>query len=138
MNSRITEKGLTLQKAFPNEPLEIKADRDKIKQVVLNLLSNAIKYNSPAGKIILKARTQSEGIAFSVRDTGPGISTENLKNLFQKFYRVPGTEKMATGTGLGLSICKNIIEAHGGTIWVQSEVGRGTEFCVFLPVHRAK
>jgi two-component system OmpR family sensor kinase len=68
-----------------------------------------------------------------VSDTGTGISTENLAHIFEKFYRVPGTEKTAQGTGLGLSICQRIVTAHGGRIEVQSKPGRGATFTVYLP-----
>jgi len=134
MQGRIAEKNLELLVEIPNDPLPLKADKDKIKQVILNLLSNATKYNYPGGKIHLTIyRTEAE-ISLAVQDTGPGISEANLKRLFEKFYRVPGTEKMAQGTGLGLLICKRIIEAHGGRISVQSQVGQGTTFSIHLPL----
>jgi signal transduction histidine kinase len=113
---------------------ELNADKDKIKQVILNLLSNAIKYNYPQGRVELSARAGEAEIIIAVSDTGPGISEENLKHLFEKFYRVPGTEKLAVGTGLGLSICKRVVETHGGKIEVQSQVGKGTAFIVHLPL----
>jgi len=138
VSGRVAEKGLIIRLELPARLPEIKADRDKIKQVVLNLLSNAIKYNKPDGSITLSAQAQKDGLSFSVSDTGPGIAPENLKSLFQKFYRVPGTEKLAAGTGLGLSISKNIVEAHSGTVSVRSEVGQGTEFTVFLPFRKGK
>jgi signal transduction histidine kinase len=134
MNSRAAEHNITLETAIsPNMP-RINLDRDKLKQVMLNLLSNAIKYNYPGGKVHLEAALKEGEIVVSVSDTGPGISEEALKHMFEKFYRVPGTEKLATGTGLGLSICKRIVEAHGGRIIVTSEVGKGTTFAVHLPL----
>jgi signal transduction histidine kinase len=72
-------------------------------------------------------------LGFSIEDNGPGIPNEGLKHLFEKFYRVPGSEKLAPGTGLGLSICRRIINAHQGKIDVESQVGRGTKFTVLLP-----
>jgi signal transduction histidine kinase len=134
MRSRAEEKELTLEGRIDNDLPELNADRDKIKQVVLNLLSNAIKYNYPKGKVKLAASSSGEELMISVSDTGPGISEENQKHLFEKFYRVPGTEKLAMGTGLGLSICKRVIETHGGKIEVQSQVGKGTTFIVHLPL----
>jgi signal transduction histidine kinase len=134
MNNRAAEQNLTLEVDIaPDLPL-INLDRDKLKQVVLNLLSNAIKYNYPGGKVNLKAALEGSEVVISVSDTGPGISAEALKHMFEKFYRVPGTEKLATGTGLGLSICKRIVEAHRGRILVTSEVGKGTTFAVHLPL----
>jgi signal transduction histidine kinase len=111
------------------------ADPNKIKQVIINLLSNAIKYNKLGGKITIKSFQNGEYLSFSIADTGPGISTEDMQHLFEKFYRVPGSEKLASGTGLGLSICKKIIDAHQGKIEVESSVGQGTRFIVSLPLH---
>jgi signal transduction histidine kinase len=134
MRNRAEEKQLTMSMMIEDGLPDLNADRDKIKQVVLNLLSNAIKYNVPEGKVDLIAQMGKSEIIISVSDTGPGISEENLKQLFQKFYRVPGTEKLALGTGLGLSICKRIVETHGGKIEVHSQVGKGTTFIVHLPL----
>ena len=131
---RAAEKNLDLNLwVEPNLP-RLTADQDKIKQVVINLINNGIKYNRPGGKVDVSASTDEHGFILSVSDTGPGIPQESMPNLFTRFYRVPGTEKMSTGTGLGLSICKRIVEAHHGRIEVQSEVGTGTTFKVFLPI----
>jgi len=134
MRGRAEEKDLTLAGIIDDDLPELNGDKDKIKQVVLNLLSNAIKYNYPQGSVDLSAKENDGEIVLSVSDTGPGISQENLKHLFEKFYRVPGTEKLAMGTGLGLSICKQIVEAHGGNIEIQSQVVKGTTFIVHLPL----
>jgi signal transduction histidine kinase len=134
MRSRAEEKNLSLSGTIPADLPDLKGDKDKIKQVIINLLSNAIKYNYPQGRVVLTVQQNDHEILFSVSDTGPGISEENLKHLFEKFYRVPGTEKIALGTGLGLSICKRIVEAHGGKIEVQSQVEKGTTFSVHLPL----
>jgi signal transduction histidine kinase len=133
MHSRATEKGLSLELVLPDALPAIEADRDKLKQVFLNLLSNAIKYNRPEGKIIFSAQQQGDEIVIAVADTGHGIPADAMKGLFQRFYRVPGSEKLASGTGLGLSISKRIVEIHDGRIEVQSEVGVGTTFSVYLP-----
>lgn len=111
----------------------VEADRDKFKQVVLNLLSNAIKYNRPGGKVTLTATLEEPFWALQVEDTGVGIPAEALPRLFQKFYRVQGTEQRAAGSGLGLSICKKIVNGHGGHIEVRSQVGQGTTVAVYLP-----
>jgi signal transduction histidine kinase len=134
MSGRAAERNISLETDIsPNLP-PLNLDRDKLKQVMLNLLSNAIKYNYPGGKVRLVAAQKDGEIVISISDTGPGISEEALKHMFEKFYRVPGTEKLATGTGLGLSICKRIVEAHRGKIDVTSEVGKGTIFTVHLPL----
>jgi signal transduction histidine kinase len=134
MRARAIERKLKLEKDIPDDLPYVLADPDKIKQVVINLLSNAIKYNQEGGKIVVKCFSQGDNLAFSISDTGPGIPEEEMKHLFEKFYRVPGTEKLASGTGLGLSICKKIIDAHQGSINVESTVGKGTTFSVYLPV----
>jgi signal transduction histidine kinase len=120
----------------PKNLPHIVGDKNKLKQVFLNLLSNAVKYNSAQGTLILKAGTRGRRVFIAITDTGPGIPKDSMSNLFKKFYRVPGTEKLAQGTGLGLSIVKKIVEAHGGDIKVKSKVGEGTTFTVHLPFRR--
>ena len=134
MQSKIQEREIKVKVECPPDLPAIKADRDKLKQVFLNLLSNAIKYNQPAGSIELRAETVGDEVAVHVRDTGPGILPEHQAHLFEKFYRVPGTEKTVQGTGLGLSICMRIVEAQRGSITFQSQAGVGTDFIVRLPL----
>lgn len=116
-------------------PFNVYADRDKIKQVVLNLLTNAIKYNRDEGKIICRTQLIAEATAcdpayirVSVQDTGYGISEEDQKHVFDKFYRIADTAGFTTGTGLGLPIAQRIIQAHGGEMGLRSTLGVGTEF----------
>jgi signal transduction histidine kinase len=117
---------------------EITADRGKLKQVLLNLLTNAVKYNRENGQIRLEARhTVIHGehfIEISVADTGYGISKENQKNMFQKFFRASDTASRTQGTGLGLAIAKRIVESHGGAMWLESELEVGSTFYLTLPV----
>lgn len=134
MRARIMERELSLQLELSDSVIPMQGDEGKIKQVIINLLSNAIKYNQPGGSIRVAAYGDGKNLVISFSNTGPGIPAENIPNLFQKFYRVPGMEKTVPGTGLGLSICKRIIEAHQGTISVQSQVGQGTTFTIQLPV----
>ncbi|MBZ0284233.1 MAG: GAF domain-containing sensor histidine kinase [Anaerolineae bacterium] len=116
------------------------ADRGKIKQVLLNLLTNAIKYNREKGEIRVQASEAGEGgeqqplVQVAVADTGYGISKEHQKHMFEKFYRVSDTAGFTQGTGLGLAIAKQIIEAHGGQITLESEQGRGSTFAITLPL----
>lgn len=114
-------------------PSELEADRDKIKQVILNLISNALKYNRPNGSVILKTETQEINMIISVQDTGIGIPEDAIGHIFEKFYRVRENETKVTGTGLGLSICKKIIQGHGGTIEIKSDLGIGTKILIGLP-----
>ncbi len=108
-------------------------DADRLKQVLLNLVSNAIKYNMENGRITLTAQISDRELAIGVSDTGPGISDEDLEHLFERFYRIPGSES-AEGSGLGLSIANKIVEEHNGRIEVTTALGEGTTFTVFLPV----
>ena len=134
MAEKAREREIQLRLNVPDNLPALRADRDKIKQVLLNLLSNAIKYNREQGTITVSAQAQAEQIVLRVADTGPGIPPESIKHIFEKFYRVPGAEKVAPGTGLGLSISKRIVEAHLGHIKLESELGVGTTFSVFLPL----
>ena len=119
------------------EPLELDADRGKLKQVLLNLLTNGIKYNCERGEIFLSVERIADGsqqfAQVSVRDTGEGIAQENQTHIFERFYRVADHEGYTQGTGLGLVIAKRIIEAHGGNMWLESEPGVGTTFFFTLP-----
>jgi len=128
------ERNITFAIEIPDDFPPLIADYGKIKQVLLNLVSNAVKYNRPGGHIRIAAFQEDDGsITISVSDTGPGISPEHQKRLFQKFYRVSDSAKQAGGSGLGLYICKRIVEAHGGTIRVESQPGQGTTFLFTLP-----
>lgn len=134
MRSKAVERGLRLDVSAPEPLPELIADRNKIKQVILNLLSNAIKYNRPSGSILVTLSNGTNEICMSFADSGIGIPAEGIPHLFEKFYRAPGSEHMATGTGLGLSICKYIVETHRGRIEVESQAGHGTTFTVHLPL----
>lgn len=123
--------GLLLEIDHPLPKLN--GDADKLKQMLLNLLSNAIKFNRPGGSVTLAATPIDNEIVVEVRDTGYGIPEESLPHLFEKFYRAPGNENLASGTGLGLAISRHIIESHHGRIQVESELGAGSVFRVFLP-----
>jgi signal transduction histidine kinase len=136
MHVRAIEKELKVVTKIPDELPPIKADRDKIKQVIINLISNAVKYNKVGGRIGLSASMDNNDVLIEISDSGAGIPPEYLPNLFQKFYRVPGSEQLASGTGLGLAICKQIMEAHRGKIEVHSKVGEGTTFVVHLPLRQ--
>jgi len=117
------------------EPLpKIMADKDKLMQVIINLISNAIKFTDE-GCIVCSARVVDESIIVSISDTGVGIREEDKKYIFEKFSQVGDTlTSKPTGTGLGLAICKYIIEEHGGKIWVESEIEKGTDFSFSIPI----
>jgi two-component system phosphate regulon sensor histidine kinase PhoR len=123
-----------IQKEIPPS-LIIQADRNYLEQVLINLLDNAIKYTSMGGEITISAAlTDQEEIQISVEDNGIGIPTEDLPRIFERFYRVDkGRSQEVGGTGLGLSIVKHIIQAHGGRVWVKSQVRKGSTFYFTVP-----
>jgi two-component system phosphate regulon sensor histidine kinase PhoR len=112
----------------------VSADRDAIHQVFANLVDNALKYGASGKRIVLGARPSLKGIEFYVRDYGPGIPSEHLPRLFERFYRVDkARSRESGGTGLGLAIAKHIMLAHGGTIRAESELNHGSTFLFTLP-----
>jgi signal transduction histidine kinase len=117
----------------PSMP-DITADGAKIVSVLHNLMDNAIKYSGDSQEIIITAHVKEDGIAVSVRDFGPGIATDDIDKIFDKFYRGKNAATVRhRGSGLGLAIAKGIIEAHNGKIWYESLQGKGTKFSFFLP-----
>ncbi|MFH0802034.1 MAG: ATP-binding protein [bacterium] len=122
---------------LPGEDLLVKADRDKTIQILDNLLGNALKYSPQGGRVSVQARRESGRVVISVSDEGIGIPPEHQGKIFQHFYRVGSREvKGVKGTGLGLTITKLLVERQGGTIWFESESGRGTTFFFTMPEPR--
>ena len=117
--------------------ISVKADATRLAQVFDNLLVNAVKY-APGAQIKITLDVIDRQAHVMVRDTGPGIPPEHLDRLFQRFYRVPGTSASARGTGLGLYICRQLMNAHNGEITVESRVGVGTTFHIYLPIQLAQ
>jgi signal transduction histidine kinase len=109
-------------------------DERKIKQILLNLLSNAVKFTPEGGRIGINARQTNGAVEISVSDTGIGIAPEDEPKIFEEFRQV-GSDyaHKVEGTGLGLTLAKKFVEMHGGKIWVESEVGKGSTFCFTLP-----
>ncbi len=137
VRNQATERNVTISIEC-DEKVMLNSDRGKIKQVLLNLLTNGIKYNKEKGEIHISS-TPIEGdnrepfIRVDVRDTGRGMSEEAQQHMFEKFYRVPDTAGFTQGTGLGLVIAKRIVQAHGGDMWVTSQLGVGTTFSFTIP-----
>jgi two-component system phosphate regulon sensor histidine kinase PhoR len=132
---RAAEKGLSLSLHVPSHLPDVAADNRRLQEVVQNLLDNAIQYTLPGGKIVLSAETRNDEVIFAVADTGIGIPQADQPRIFERFYRVDvARSREAGGTGLGLSIAKHLVEAHGGRIWVDSEVGVGSKFHFSIPV----
>ncbi len=120
------------------EPLEgiptLRADSQKIHQVMVNLLNNAISYTPEGGSITVEAKPVPQGVEISVIDNGIGIPPDDLPRIFERFYRVDkGRSRELGGTGLGLSIVRHIVEAHGGHVRVESKPGKGSRFTFYLP-----
>lgn len=134
LQSRAEEKGITLQNLLP-EDIEVKADGDRLEQVLFNLVDNAIKYGKNNGEVSVSCQIVDDKLVqLSVRDDGPGIPEEAKERVFERFYRIDrARSREAGGTGLGLSIVKHIVQSHGGEVWVESELGKGSTFCFTLP-----
>lgn len=129
------QKNLKLIRQIDSNIPEITGDRDKLIQVIINLISNSVKFTDH-GSITCRVRQENNDVVVSITDTGIGIAKEDFAAVFEQFKQVGGdtlTDK-PKGTGLGLPICKEIIEHHGGRIWLESEVGKGSTFSFSLPV----
>lgn len=116
------------------EPVIIRADRDRIEQVINNLLSNAIKYSPKADKVEVKLSKTNKAVQVAVTDYGFGIPEENQKRIFERFFRVEGQGSFISGLGIGLFITCQIVSRHNGKIWVESQEGKGSTFYVTLPI----
>ena len=136
-SSLFQQKGLALVRDVSPDLPPVVGDPDRLLQVVINLISNAVKFTA-AGSVTCRARLQDDGIAISVIDTGLGISAADQPKVFEKFKQVGDTlTDKPKGTGLGLPICREIVEHHGGRIWVESELGKGSTFSFVVPVKLA-
>jgi two-component system, NtrC family, sensor histidine kinase KinB len=125
------DQGVTMNVELPADLPEVWVDPHRVNHVFANLLSNALKYTSPGGKVTVSAWADDEAVHFSVADTGKGIPEKYLPRIFEQFFRVPEQGK-ETGAGLGLAIVKQIVEAHGGTVGVESQAGKETTFTFTL------
>jgi signal transduction histidine kinase len=134
MQSLAAEKKLALKVLLPPDLPAAQGDERRITQVLLNLVGNAIKFTD-VGEIGVRVTASDGALVVSVSDTGPGIPEGDRQKVFEEFRQVENsaTQKKG-GTGLGLAIAKRIIELHGGRIWVESNMGKGSTFCFTLPV----
>jgi two-component system OmpR family sensor kinase len=132
---RATEKKIRLDVDVPDEPLVVVGNNDQLLQVVLNLLDNAVKYTESGGKVGASVAHVNEAVVVKVKDNGIGIAAEELPHIFDRFYRTDKSRSRATGgSGLGLALVREIVEAHGGRVWVESAPDIGTEVTFHLPL----
>ena len=130
------KKNLKLTLAMDNKSVMLTADERRLKQILVNLLSNAVKFTPDGGSVTLETKcdVESESLVFSVRDTGIGIATEDLKRLFSPFTQLDSKlSRLYAGTGLGLTLVLKLVELHGGSVSVESEIGKGSCFTVRIP-----
>jgi signal transduction histidine kinase len=130
------DREVELDHRLPIEAALANVDRDRIIQVIINLLSNAGKFcESGKGKALIHLSKDGQHYKVEVRDNGPGIPRDQIESIFEKFHQVSDDQKgKPKGTGLGLSISQKIVEYHGGKIWVESELGKGTTFAFLIPI----
>ena len=133
VRERAARHGIALKLDFDPGLGEVVGDERKVKQVLLNLLSNAVKFTPEGGRISLKAGRKDGLVEIAVTDTGIGIAPEDQATIFEEFRQVGSDEKRREGTGLGLTLAKKFIELHGGRIWVESQLDRGSTFTFTLP-----
>jgi NtrC-family two-component system sensor histidine kinase KinB len=132
LKPQAAEKSIELSSHLANGVTSIKADYNKVMWILTNLISNALRYTNSDGHIRLSAEQAGQQVSLSVSDDGRGIPYEYQSKIFEKFIQVKG-DKHPGSTGLGLAICKEIVRAHGGTIWVDSTPGAGSTFTFTIP-----
>ncbi|PAU94897.1 PAS domain-containing sensor histidine kinase [Aliifodinibius salipaludis] len=137
MVMQVDQKGIDIEIECEEELPAVKTDLQKSVWVLVNLISNAVRYTPDHGKILLKAEEQPRVVRFSVTDNGKGIPEEYIDKIFQKYFQVYGDKNGSGGSGLGLSIAKEFINAQGGEIGVESELGKGSTFYFTLPKNRS-
>ncbi|MBW2966143.1 PAS domain-containing sensor histidine kinase [Candidatus Woesearchaeota archaeon] len=138
MKPSAAEKNITFDIKINDLPKLI-FDKNRINQVLTNMIGNAVKFTPKNGKITVEASRQENDIIFKIKDNGRGISSKNLKKIFEPFFQInPSYITKEKGTGLGLSISKGIIEQHGGKVWVESKKGKGSTFFFTLPLKRSR
>jgi signal transduction histidine kinase len=129
---RAAVKSITLRIEPPEQRVTLKADPERILQVLSNLMSNALKFTPAGGEIISRAEAKDDHVLFTIRDTGPGIPPAQRAQLFDRYWQAPGSDHRGS-LGLGLFICRSLVEAHGGKIWIEQRPGGGSQFCFTIP-----
>ena len=134
------QKGISLGVEIPKDlPHTVEADQALLHQALYNLVENALKYTPQDGEVTIRLQTDPSGLTFAVQDSGIGIPEKDLQRLFEKFFRGTNREALSQrGTGLGLAIVRSIAERHGGKVWVESELGKGSTFYLQIPLAQAR
>jgi two-component system phosphate regulon sensor histidine kinase PhoR len=135
LSPQIERQQLTAEKNIDANLPSVQADKRRIRQTIVNLIHNAIKFTNTGGKIMVTTRIHNGSATVDISDTGIGIAKRDLPHVFERFYK-GDRDRSRGGTGMGLAIAKHVIEAHGGSIWVQSEEGKGSNFSFSLPINR--
>jgi signal transduction histidine kinase len=136
VRERATRHAIKLERVIDDRLGDFTGDERKIKQILLNLLSNAVKFTPEGGRIRVEARLGDQSAIISVSDTGIGIAQEDQEAIFEEFRQAGGSyAHKREGTGLGLTLTRRFVEMHGGKIWVESELGKGSTFTFTLPMH---
>jgi len=136
MRIQAERSGLSLTVDCPEDLPRVHVDRSRMEQVLVNLIHNAIKFTPPGGSIQVRAWAQDKDVVLAIADTGTGIADEDLQRIFERFYKADRA-RSGGGTGLGLSIARHLVESHGGRIWAESEVGKGSTFFIAIPTAQA-
>jgi len=134
MRPLAAKKTIDLQIENITVPEPFPMDAARVKQVLLNLLANAVKFSPEGGTVWMRAVSEDGAVRVEVGDTGPGIEPEDQEKIFFEFQQAGRDSGKPQGTGLGLALAKKFVEMHGGKIWLESEVGRGSRFFFTLPI----
>jgi two-component system, OmpR family, sensor histidine kinase KdpD len=132
MSAPVIDREIRVEASDPALP-DVLADREMISLVIRQLVGNSLKFAPPESPVTIRARVWEDAVTFSVADSGPGIAEREQARIFEKFYRIREHATLVPGSGMGLPIAKEIVEAHGGRIWVRSRPGEGSEFFFTLP-----
>lgn len=131
------DKNIELKIEIDENVPKVNIDRDRFMQLIANLLSNAIKFTDSDGQVTISLENKQTHLLTCIADSGMGIPPDQVDYVFEKFRQVKGSKRKKEGTGLGLAIAKEVVEYHGGTIWVESELGAGSQFYFTIPIHQA-
>jgi signal transduction histidine kinase len=133
--SQAQEKSIAVETDIPSGLPSVRADGDRVYQVLVNLISNALRFNRPGSRIAIAAERTDGQVRVEVRDTGPGIPADQLPHIWERFHRADtARSRQDGGTGLGLAIVRSIVEAHGGSVSAESVLGEGATFTFTLPI----